>query len=226
MLRFPVWRRSFQRCGNRGFTLVEILVVMLLVALMAGAVIPLFGRRKEKEALRASALKLCDALAFCYSAAVTEARRYKWVWNEETRSWSCQREADPLEAPGEFRPVFVGGRRDETLPPRIEVEGLYFAVKQDVEQGQEAEPVELPPEINFYPDGHCDTADVVLQVAPSEGEEVPDNTAASSAEAMTITLNGITGRVKLLAGNAIAEELEAEEEAPPQTQLFEMESSP
>jgi prepilin-type N-terminal cleavage/methylation domain-containing protein len=207
-----------ERAPRGGFTLVEIMVVLALIALMAGALIPRFGSRQASTKLRTSALLLSDAFACCRSMAATEARRYKWIWDEEARMWSFLREADPLANPGEFEPTTIGGRRDQGLPEGIEVEGLYFAIVQD--EDEEGEPVELPPEVQFHGDGHCTSIQVVLQVARGiEGEEAGVEPAEPPA-AITVALNGVTGRVKLIEGNpfAVEEGLE-DEEGEPRTNL-------
>lgn len=194
-----------------GFTLIEIMVVVLLIGLMAGAILPRFGNQAERERLRSAVLQISDAFALCYSSAVTEGRRYRWFWDEERSLWGYAVEIDPVESPGEFKSFSVAGRRDEHLPQGIELEGIYFAIQRDDEE--DGEPADLAPEVNFYRDGHCDSVYVVIQVAAPEGEEGLDEFGAGQAEAMTVSLNGITGRVKVIDGNYIAElEAGAEEE--------------
>ena len=192
-----------------GFTLIEIMVVVLLIGLMAGAIIPRFGNQAERQRLRLAVLQISDAFALCYSSAVTEGRPYRWFWDEERSLWGYSVEIDPVERPGEFKSFSVAGRRDERLPEGIELEGIYFAIQRA--DGDDDAPADLAPEVNFYRDGHCDSVYVVIQAARPEGEEL-DEFGNDQAEAMTVSLNGITGRVKVIDGNYIAQMKASQEE--------------
>ena len=152
---------------------------------------------------------MSGAFHYCYSQAVATGQRHRWQWDTEAARGRFLIEGDPMEKPGEFVPVVAGGRQSEALPQGIELEGIYFAVKQAKDEN--GEKPELPPEITFYPDGHCDSTYVVLEItdpAQEEGEE-------SSGEAMTVALNGVTGRVKILKGNAVASMSDPEAEYEP-----------
>ncbi|MCX7013138.1 MAG: type II secretion system protein [Candidatus Sumerlaeota bacterium] len=223
---FPIPHSAFRTLNSalraphsHGFTLLEIMVVLAIIGLLTGAIIPLFSNRQKSEKLKASALQLCDAFNYCYSASVTEGRRYRWSWNEENRNYQFLREADPIGSPGEFRPAMVGGITDKTLPDGITIEGIYFAIVPDVNDEDAAEQTpDLAPELNFYKDGHCDGAYIVLETV--DPMAATQEEAEANAQYMTVSLNGITGRVKVIDGNAVAAQEETEGEETPKTNLF------
>ena len=182
----------------RGFSLIEIMVVCVLIAIMAGAIIPRFGGHERRKRLESAATLMSGAFHYCYSQAVVTGQKHRWQWDDEAGRGRFLIESDPTEKPGEFNPDLAGGRQSEALPRGIEMEGIYFAVKKA--EDEDGEEPELPPEITFYPDGHCDSTYVVLQISDPSQEEGGE----SSGEAMTVALNGVTGRVKILRGNAVA----------------------
>ncbi len=194
---------------RRGFSLIEIMVVCALIAIMAGAIIPRFGGGERRKRLEAAAATMSAAFHYCYSQAVVTGQRYRWQWDSEAGRGRFLIEKDPLEKSGEFTPVLVGGRQSEALPAGVELEGIYFAVMKAADE--EGDEPDLPPEITFYPDGHCDSSYVVLQLVNPNQEEDEE----SSGEAITVTLNGVTGRVKILRGNAVASMSDPEAEYEP-----------
>lgn len=197
--------------GAAGFTLVEIMVVVLLMALMAGAVIPAITPGKKFKELRNTAIQIADAWSFGHSSAATEGRRYRWIWDGEARRWHFQAESNSAENIGQFEPVSIVGRASESLPDGIGVVGVYFIIRKDPADGGEGP--EIPPEITFYPDGHSHSVYMVLGFIEPDGEPVPLAEDVNPREFfMTVALNGVTGRVKVLRGNYVAEQQARSEE--------------
>jgi general secretion pathway protein H len=60
--------------GARGITLLELLIVLALMAIVAGFVIPMFGGPVSTSELRASARQLAAGLRLAQSEAVSEHR--------------------------------------------------------------------------------------------------------------------------------------------------------
>ncbi len=177
--------------------MLEIVVVVVIIALMAGAIIPTLFSGMDRNRLESASQVISNAFNYCYSSAITEGRRYRWTWDEQAQRARYLYERDPLQTPGEFVPAMVGERQNEALPPNVQLEGVYFPM-QPLAEDQEAQ--ELPPEITFYPDGHATSAQVVVQTVAPNG--TPD--------ALTIMLNGATGRVKIVSGNAPMAQMQAE----------------
>ncbi|OPZ22702.1 MAG: hypothetical protein BWZ10_00305 [candidate division BRC1 bacterium ADurb.BinA364] len=201
-----------RRGGRGGFSLIEISVVIALLAIMAGAVMPMLFQRRNSQGLRHAAAMLADAFAGCYSEAIVSAKRYRWAWDAEARLWRYFRESDSAELSSEFVPAWIGGRSDEAPPKGVTIKGVYFAIRADSEQTPD---LERPLQVDFYPDGHCDTVNVVLVAFPQgtpEDAMDPDLAAADETiqlEAMTVSLNGVTGRIKILQGDLMAAPEEA-----------------
>ena len=61
-----------RRCG--GFTLIEMIVVLAILAIAVGVVVPLFGPRGAGAELNAAALRLRSAMAEARSTAIAEGR--------------------------------------------------------------------------------------------------------------------------------------------------------
>lgn len=190
----------------RGFTLLEILVVVVIIAIMSGAIIPRIGNGMGRQQLEAAATTISSALTYCHSAAATESRRYRWVWDAQAQRARYLVEEDPLEAPGMFVPALVSQRRNEALPQEIELEGIYFPV---VRKNEDEPEVEMPPEITFHPDGHATSAYVVVRLKSASAEDV----AQTQQNSITIAVNGITGRIRTIPGNVTVAETSDEEAA-------------
>jgi len=84
-----------------GFTLIEMLVVMVLIGLLLSLVLPRFGGVGETERLR-TAMRLLAAQAMeAHSQAVTEARPWFFCLDlDRTRSWLAVKRPEPGEKTG------------------------------------------------------------------------------------------------------------------------------
>lgn len=180
------------------------MVVVAILAIMAGAIVPRLNGGADQQRLDAASQVVADALRYCYSAAVTEGRLYRWVWDSQAQRARYFREGDPLEQPGEFVPALAGQRRDEALPDGVRLDGVYFVVANDAQANSETD---LEPEITFFPDGHATTAYVVL-TALAESEEIDPQDASNT---VTVMINGVTGRVRRIPGNVMAAAAEQED---------------
>ena len=63
-----------QHCANRGYTLLEILVVLAIVAILAMLTVPAFQDTIQRNAREAAMLSLMTALSYARSEAVTQGR--------------------------------------------------------------------------------------------------------------------------------------------------------
>jgi prepilin-type N-terminal cleavage/methylation domain-containing protein len=79
---------GLQKNSQRGFTFLELLTVLALMALLLGLVAPTFYRGWERERLRATLRDLSATLRLARSVAVTErARTRVFVDLEQGRYW-------------------------------------------------------------------------------------------------------------------------------------------
>ena len=141
--------------GRRGFTLLELVVVMTIIAVMAGGVAPRFADFAARREMAASAHEAAALLGFAREWARAHGTAVLVQWQEDGARVTAER--DPDGAPGEFTPLQAGGEALLQLPAGVQIAALQ-------EDGQ---PVELPCEVVFYPDGRA--ADLLLLLEDEAG---------------------------------------------------------
>jgi len=159
--------RHAQRVGARrsGFTLVELMVVLVLMAILAALVIPEMKGTFDDAVLRSTARKLADVFLVANSHAVTANRVQRVRIDAGGRRYSIEQAAgarDPQRG-SDAGLSDTAGEIDERV--RVAV------LKQD--DGDEAgkssprdasrEPAERGDAISFYPDGTADAREVMLR---------------------------------------------------------------
>ena len=175
-----------ERGGRSGFTLVEILVVIVVIVLLAGMMIPVFdsglGRARTKGALN----RAQSMMNLASSMAASEGQTIRFnVETEEGRFWLSIEEA-PLENPGQFVPL----KMSDLSSYRLDEEISITAWRVDGVDPEE----ERDPYIEFYPEGTAEKAAIVFESAG--GEE------------FTILVSKLTSRVRVRDVNVLAQEEE------------------
>jgi general secretion pathway protein H len=112
---------------TRGVSLLELLVVLVIIALIAGLVLPTFGAGVSSSELRSSARQLAAGLRAARSEAVSQRRETFLVLDLEGRRFKVDR--DP---------------REHALPPRIDMK--LFTAQRDIVDAKTGS-------IRFFPDG-------------------------------------------------------------------------
>lgn len=113
--------------GSRGFTLLELLLVLLLLGLVYGLVGPMLSEGSPGLEMKAAARQLAAGLRKARSTAVAERREAVLTLDVEARSFSV-----------------TGDPKLYALPKRLEL-GLFTA--------QSEQPREKVASIRFFPDG-------------------------------------------------------------------------
>jgi general secretion pathway protein H len=111
----------------RGVTLLELLIVIALMALVAGIVIPMFGAPVSTSELRGAARQLAAGLRLARSEAVSERREAFLVLDVAGKRFKVDREPRP-----------------HALPSQIELK--LFTAQNDLVS-------ETVGSIRFFPDG-------------------------------------------------------------------------
>jgi prepilin-type N-terminal cleavage/methylation domain-containing protein len=93
------------KSSNAGFTLIELTVVVLLIALFSALVVPMLTGFGE-NGLDASARQLAGTVKYLYNESALTGRPYRLVFNLEEATFGARR----LEADGELVEVSGTGR--------------------------------------------------------------------------------------------------------------------
>jgi general secretion pathway protein H len=82
--------RGQARSAERGFTLLELMAVMALLALLVGLVLPSLMHSWERAGARANIRKLSSALRLARSEAATQGRQVRLFLNLKTGRFSVE----------------------------------------------------------------------------------------------------------------------------------------
>ncbi len=183
--RSPHRGRSF--AAARGFTLIELMVVMIIIVIAAFAIRPAFVRSLRADRERAAVRQVVALLSSARTEAVARGRLVRVaIAPRQTRLWA-ERQAAPEEDEAEsrqtqdtralFEPIALLGRKQVVLPEYLEVSDLVLGGADAMSSRDQM--------IYCYPDGRTSGATLVL-------------TGATGQE-FTIDLSPATGRVQLRA---------------------------
>lgn len=89
---------------QRGFTLIELGVVVLLLGLVAGLIMPLFGTWGQDDLL-GSARRLAGTVRYLYNEAALTRNEHRLVFNLDNASY----QASVLDETGELKPLEGAG---------------------------------------------------------------------------------------------------------------------
>lgn len=112
----PRRRGSTRRPGEHGFTLLEMLAVLLLVGLMASLALPNLGALSE-QALRDEARRLQAELERARERALVTGVRHRLVLDLELGEYWTEWESSSPQEPSPPDPAAQGGSRVAMQPP-------------------------------------------------------------------------------------------------------------
>ncbi len=161
--------------GDRGFTLIEVLIVMMIIAIMFFAVLPAFlGVQRgwqERNAMR----QLVSLFVATRAEAVAGGKLIRVVYDASSGSFFAEVQSHPEEDRQLFDPVALMGKRSVRLPDSLKLESIEVS-------GISLAESEMPA-VYFYPDGRTDGAIIAL--------------AKASGGAVSLEIAPATGRVRL-----------------------------
>jgi len=121
MARNSLTRPTIRNTGHSGFTLVELAVVTLLIALFAGVTVPLLDFGGER-ALRTTGRRIAGMTRWCYNEAALTGLEHQLVFDLERQVFFARR----LEFDGELV-ALVGPGRERKPAKQIRLQDVTVA---------------------------------------------------------------------------------------------------
>lgn len=161
------------RTGRRGFSFIELLVVMSLLALIAAALVPVYGPSVGAMRARSARGDFTATLLFAQELAIREGREIRVMLDTEGQAWWLEGWESGRGDKKVFTPLEVDGERkfpEAATLTRVRAraaggKGRYF--------------------IACYPNGACDRASLQWR-APGE-----------RASTWTLTTTGVLGGIEV-----------------------------
>jgi len=168
-------------CNSRGFTLMELLVVCLLIAVMAAIIVPEMRSSFEDALLRSSGRKLVDVLGLAYSRAISLNQLHRVRLDKFSGEYLVEKQVGDGLDDEDFEPAteITGfkGQIDSRISLDIQNSEADASDDSDLElQNRAMRPSDG---ICFYSDGTADACEIllrdrmgfqlVLQVSPTTG---------------------------------------------------------
>jgi prepilin-type N-terminal cleavage/methylation domain-containing protein len=164
--------RRAKKGAGPGFTLVELLVVMIIVVIGYAALRPTFGGFVRGAQKRAALRKIVGLLSSARAQAIAKGKLVRVICDPSEQVLWAEVQVDPRVDLHEFESIAILGRREVRLPGHLAVVEIWVAGQPASDLNQAA--------IYFYPDGHTDGAvlalaadtgsQAVIEVAPTTGK--------------------------------------------------------
>jgi general secretion pathway protein H len=159
--------------GSKGFTMVELVVVLLIITLSAALVTPALSRFSKTIELKAAAKKVSGILRYYRSEAVYKGTVFQVLFNSETKEVRVQSIRSDEKGEEETK-------EEKTLTKSyILPEGIQI---KEVDAPSPQFPADLPA-IEFYPNGGSNGGVILLDTQDRKG--------------FRIKVNFLTGMVKV-----------------------------
>lgn len=199
---------------GRGYTLIELLLVIAILGLILALSLPDYSRESDTRSLEESARRLRSLIVMTHARAMLDGRRYRISFpgtpdpmdpnsDEDvevaavTEQPIVTRESDPLNQPGVFntfawewleQDILLEGTRCVAVEggrPSFELNAQSPISGPQVTEGSKAEFVTL----TFNPDGTCDWVTFVLTDLPVDVELRPGH----AVRILNVIVDGRTG---------------------------------
>lgn len=145
--------RRRKRPGQRGFSLIELVIVLALVGLSISLVTPSFSRFYDAVEIKAAAKKIAGVLRYTRAEAVQKGVVYQVLLDTEGRELRVEAvETAQNKDLERFEEKVV--KRKVPLPEGIQVKDVQIA------SGQESSPL---PAVEFYPTGGSNGASFLVE---------------------------------------------------------------
>lgn len=170
------------------FTLIELIVVILIVALMSGIVVPAYARFFARERFNSTVAAIQDIAAWASQRAVTLDETVTLAYDPSSRAFLAQAPpVSPSDAPQVMTQTSnpasastLPDTRTYQLPRDMRVDGLHV-------QPISAASGSAPNTLHFYADGTCDPAQLAVVSADGYSETLIALPATSRLEDASTT---------------------------------------
>jgi general secretion pathway protein H len=129
---------------SRGFSLIELIVVLVVIGLSASLVMPSLSRFSKTVELKGAARKISAVLRYCRSEAVNKGQIYQIIFDSDLREVRVQKTEPSEEKEQELRGKGKSVRQMYHLPTGINVKEVNIASPQYASDY---------PTFEFYPNG-------------------------------------------------------------------------
>jgi type II secretion system protein H len=176
-----------RRAKQRGFTLLELMIVLTLIAILSAMIIPEMRGTYEDALLRSATSETACAMDLAASRAASTGRPHRARFERKSGQWIIERSA--RTGSDDFEPVdnltADAGRIDERISVRIVRPDEELSESGDAREERETrEPQAEPEAARFFPDGAADARVIILT----------DRMGVRS----TLKINPATGRVRIV----------------------------
>lgn len=145
---------------NRGFSLIEVIIVLVLISLSAALVVPGFSRFSKSVELRATAKKVSGILRYYRNEAVQKGKVYQILFDFNLREIRVQSvEIIKSDEQKDEREEMRLHQR-YPLPADIQVRELRISVSRYLSDF---------PAVEFYPNGSSNGASFLLDLQNARG---------------------------------------------------------
>ncbi len=186
-MRFPIFHSSsftLHSSFRRGFTLIEIMVVVILIAIVTATIVPNLGGSAGGRQLDATAEQFENLFDYCYNASLSARRVYGVIFAPDHQafdvvSFRIERNPDDPEAQEEafVESVKVPGLTEKKLPEGVRLAEV-IAFDETLIHGPEEDI-----RILFFPDGSTEFATLIFE--------------DESGDQRGLDLNGLSGSVRV-----------------------------
>ena len=148
---------------HRGFSFIEILVVLVLLSLSAALLAPTFSRLLKSVELKGTVKKVSAILRYCRSEAVHRGNVYRVIFEPETRAIKVESIESSEEKEKEEGKETKSPAKTYTFPQGIQMKEVK------VEPPQYASDL---PSIEFYPSGGSNGGTILFGAEERSGYRI------------------------------------------------------
>ena len=157
-----------RRFRQRGFTLIELMVVILLIGILSAAILPAMRGSFEEALLRSTGRELMNVFELAHSRAVTLNESQRVRIDEATGRYVIESPVVAPAAEASFAPVRDVPGAEGMLDSRITIAVHYGTSGEETESAEASGSVVGGAEnaaaaFTFYPDGTADPGEIRLQ---------------------------------------------------------------